>query len=227
MYHEPIIRHIFSRAVSFVSSPYDKDFDASKILEQIARESAGQKFLIKELAWSLSDASFLETMAKEVHLVFIIRSPEQAVVSHEKLEVTNKELAQKLGVDLSFNSTINSVNYDHMQAIFMRIKAVTGKNPILIDADQLANNPEAVIERLCRKLGIDFDKRHLQWASGEATLWPYTKDTWQKDVTASTGFTPLKNAHKLTDLDPQQQAELGPLIERNETIYRELLAYKM
>jgi hypothetical protein len=119
------------------------------------------------------------------------------------------------------------MDYSIINSIFERLNKRVGPKPILLDADELGANPQVIIPHLCEALGIAFDSAHLQWESGEKAFWPYTDHTWQKDVTASTGFTPLRNAYSLSSLTLAEQAELKPLIEQDEVIYQKLLAYRM
>lgn len=222
IYHEPVIRHLFSQAVPFVTSPYDKNFDSDQILRQVYEESKDRQVLVKELAWAIHESTFLNEYAANWDFVFLIRDPEQAVLSHAKLYEVNQELGKQHGVDLSFNPTNKTMNYDWIKGLFYRVQNVTNSTPILIDADQLTNDPRGVITELCTRLGIAFDEKHLKWARDQSTYWPYTKDNWQKDATESVEFTPLKNGHRLEDLPLEKRAELSRVIAHNKPIYEEL-----
>jgi len=225
--HEPVTQHIFSTHNEFIKSPYHPKATSSEILFQVNKANPEGNFLIREMAWAVHDADFIDNLPPDIQVILVFREPEQAVLSHEKYYQINKELEKQQSADFtSFHSTGRVMDYDLIQNIYRRLKA-QGKKPILIDADDLASNSERVIEKLCFKLGIEFDKEHLQWEAGECKLWPYTKDTWQKEVTESTGFMPLRNAHKLSSLSLDEQTKLQKLINKNQPIYSSLMRCKL
>ena len=79
-----------------------------------------------------------------------------------------------------------------------------GKNPIVLDGNEVLKNPAAVLEKLCVQLGIPFDPNMLQWEAGplpEDGVWaPH----WYSAVHASTGFHPYeaKSREVRPDLEP-------------------------
>ena len=61
---------------------------------------------------------------------------------------------------------------------------LTGKTPIVIEADDLVNNTEATIRAYCRALGIDFLEHSLRWSEELPKEWRHVAG-WHGDLTGS------------------------------------------
>lgn len=226
--HEPATRHVFSTKTDIVKSPYPRETTSSEILTKVIGENTSGNFLLKEMAWAIKDANILESLPSDVQVILMIRKPEQAVLSHLRLHKVNAELEKQFHADFtSFHGPQQVMDYKIIMDIFERLNKRDGPKTILLDADELASNPGVIIPHLCEALGITFDSAHLQWESGENRFWPYTDETWQKEVTASTGFTPLRNTYSLSALSLAEQSELKPLIDKDEVIYERLFAHRL
>ncbi len=90
--------------------------------------------------------------------------------------------------------SIRQLGYQQQVEIFNHLSNQNSIKPIIIDANDLLNNPELMISKLCNKLGINFTKKMLTWPSGNRPsdgVWgPY----WYQNVYKSTGFIkPVNN----------------------------------
>ena len=86
-----------------------------------------------------------------------------------------------------------------------------GKEPPVLDAKALLENPPGVLRRLCDRLDIPFDEGMLSWPSGprdEDGVWaPY----WYERVHRSTGFRPW--APKNESVPPEFEGLLEACLE--------------
>ncbi|KAM0942767.1 putative branched-chain-amino-acid transaminase [Dioscorea sansibarensis] len=64
-----------------------------------------------------------------------------------------------------------------------------GNPPPVIDAEDLQQNPEVVLNDLCHDLGIPFQKSMLKWEAGPKPIDGLWASWWYKGVHNSTGFT--------------------------------------
>ncbi|KAH8507390.1 hypothetical protein H0E87_009790 [Populus deltoides] len=64
-----------------------------------------------------------------------------------------------------------------------------GKRPPVIDATDLAQNPEATLHSLCEDLGIPFQDSMLRWEAGPKPIDGMWAPWWYKSVHKSTGFS--------------------------------------
>ena len=70
----------------------------------------------------------------------------------------------------------------------MKVKEITGKTPILIDADELEDNPDALTRAYCETVGIPFLPEAMRWEAGtHIKEWDSWKE-WHVDATESSGI---------------------------------------
>ena len=95
-------------------------------------------------------------------------------------------------------------------------------DPIIIDADDVQNNPESIVSQYCERTGIPFSKSLLSWEAGDGCVkrnWIISKGFLQGNqimnyfdaAFASTGFLPAKDPPASLPPDVVKFAELcGP-----------------
>jgi hypothetical protein len=122
-----------------------------------------------------SDNHFLRRLTN----TFLIRDPAKAIASYYAM---NPEV------------TVEEIGLKQLYGIFEQIKSL-GEHPVVIDADDLENNPEGIIHAYCKALGIRFIGEALTWESEHKEQWKIWKD-WHKDASQSTGI--CKNMEKFS-----------------------------
>lgn len=120
--------------------------------------------------------------------LFLIRNPRAVVASYVKSR------ADISSADIGI----------HQQAAILReVTALRGNPPLIIDADDFLQQPQAYLQRICERLSVGFSERMLRWPAGPRSsdgVWaPY----WYESVYRSTGFgwpspepTQLSEAHE-------------------------------
>ena len=105
-------------------------------------------------------------------------------------------------------------------ALFEELRRA-GAGPPVVDSRELLLDPPGVLDRLCRRLGIEPDSRMLSWPAGgrpEDGVWaPY----WYANVHRSTGFAPYRPK---TGEFPER---LRPVLEEARPHYETLLAHAL
>ncbi len=106
---------------------------------------------------------------------FLIRDPERVVASYALKNALQGPEA---------------LGFAKLRAYFEREAQRTGEAPAVIDTDDVLDNPQGVLPRLCAALGIGWDPAMLSWEKG-----PHPQDGvwgphWYDKVNASTGFAP-------------------------------------
>lgn len=113
--------------------------------------------------------------------------------------------------------TLEDVGYaQHFELLeFLRAR---DREPVVLDARQVLLDPQKVLSKLCRRIGIGFDPAMLHWPPGprpEDGSWaPY----WYASVHRSAGFAPYRPKS-----DPFP-AHLEPLLEACLPLYDRLSA---
>ncbi len=106
---------------------------------------------------------------------FLIREPRKVLVSYTKRrqEVTAADLG-----------------YARAAELFAKAQNLTGKTPAVIDADDVARDPEGELRRLCAAIGVNFDPAMLSWPAGPKASDGVWGPHWYRDLWRSTGFGP-------------------------------------
>lgn len=109
--------------------------------------------------------------------VFLIRDPRAVLLSYAKTR------PQVSAADIGVLQQLE---------IYSAVEALQGSSPLVIDAEEFLQAPEAQLRALCASVGIGFTPRMLSWPSGPRAsdgVWaPY----WYEAVLRSTGFEPYR-----------------------------------
>ncbi len=144
-----------------------------------------------------------EWLARLTH-VFLIRDPRRVLVSYVKSRP---------------NVTAADIGILQQREIYDHVCQVSGVAPLVIDAGDFLQAPEAQLRALCTQLAIDFTPRMLHWPAGPRAsdgVWaPY----WYQQVYRSTGFESVTEGnievpHELRGILAQVMPSFEALYER-------------
>lgn len=144
---------------------------------------------------------------KDMQHVFLIRPADEVIASYYK--VNNK-------------ADMHDTGFTELLAVFQKVKALSGKTPIVIDSNHFLEDPEENLKLLCSLLGISFSGKMLRWEAGIKNSDILVNDLsnpankWHSSLMNSTGFKPYK---KKTITLPE---ELQPLEQECDLIYKEI-----
>jgi hypothetical protein len=137
---------------------------------------------------------------------FLIRDPVEVINSYTKVhsEMSAAETGLPYQIDL-----------------FNRLKGLTGRIPIVIDAKDVLIDPRRSLSRLCGAIGIEFSERMLSWPAG-----PHPNDGnwaphWYTAVYRSTGFEPYQPKNEPI---PPQYRKILALVQE---FYDQLAVHKL
>jgi hypothetical protein len=145
-------------------------------------------------------------MAGVTH-AFLIREPSAVLASYAK------KRAAVTQADIGFVQQRN---------LFEREADRLGSAPPVVDAADVLANPGAILERLCRTLGLDYSPAMLAWPPGRRLTDGVWAPAWYQSVECSTGFEapPQRSAVSLPE-------DLRRLADEAEPHYRKLFAYRV
>lgn len=117
--------------------------------------------------------------------------------------------------------TVEEAGYVAQRRLYRHLAGCAATRPLVIDAHELLTTPAAMLERLCRELGIPFHERALSWSPGFQSRWGMWP-RWKAHAAASHGF-------ELFAADPLREAEgrADPLFAECMDCYRELFAVRL
>jgi len=108
---------------------------------------------------------------------FLIRNPVEMIASYTRRR--RLVAAEELGL--------------HRQVeIWQLVRERTGKEPPVIDARDVLEQPEATLTALCERLGLPFDPAMLAWPAGPRDSDGVWARYWYASVNTSTGFKPYR-----------------------------------
>lgn len=110
---------------------------------------------------------------------FIIRNPREAIISHFKISPDLPDYPEENGIPQQFS-------------LFEYITRELKQPAIVIDADLLSHQPEAVLREYCAQVGISYNEQALTWQAGETIpAWEEWQE-WHVDTLNSSGIYPVK-----------------------------------
>lgn len=150
--------------------------DPQEVIKEIILGSCNTPVLfIKNMAHHLAEVDW--SFIKATDNIFLIRDPEEMLTSFIK---TIPE------------PTLGDTAYKQQYEFFEYLREFGGKPPVVLDSKELLLDPPKVLNELCNRLGIPFQKAMLQWEPGpipEDGVWA---KHWYENVHKSTGFKPYE-----------------------------------
>lgn len=141
---------------------------------------------------------------------FIIRKPKEALLSHFKISPDLESYPEETG-------------FAELYDLFQYVTKTLGQRAIVVDADQLANHPDEVLEKYCRSVDIPHYPQSLKWQPGKKINdWQDWAD-WHVEVEKSAGIYSIA----LEKLDQPIPAWLLKLIQSSNKVYDEMFQYAL
>ena len=113
-----------------------------------------------------------KTFLSELRNTFLIRDPAKAIASYYAM---NPDV------------TLAEVGLKQICAVFEQVADLTGDAPIVVDADDLENDPDGIVRAYCDHLDLPFIPEAMSWAPEHQEEWEIWKD-WHTDAAQSTGI---------------------------------------
>lgn len=111
--------------------------------------------------------------------VFLIRHPARVIASY----------ARKMP-----EVSLEAIGFPQQMSLFTRAEMLQGRTPIVVDSDDILQNPGGILGALCAALGLDWDAAMLTWPSGPRPEDGAWAPHWYDAVWRSTGFAPAPGA---------------------------------
>jgi hypothetical protein len=141
---------------------------------------------------------------------FLIRDPAKVLASLYHSWV-------KSGNDDGF--TRNEIGFDEQRALFDRLHDRHQHAPVVIDSDDLLEDPPAMVAKYCDAIGIPFIAEALSWEPGSRSevLWYDGNDSiWHENLKNSDGLKAQPRKHiDIDDLPPRLQSLYQDFLPHN------------
>ncbi|XP_077992855.1 uncharacterized protein LOC144446884 [Glandiceps talaboti] len=165
---------------------------------------------------------------------FLIRHPKETYPSFYKLNTSSKEkgLLQTDAIEL----TLTYGSFQPMYDLYNYLTKEKGQQPVVIDSNDLIQNPRDLLQRYCKIMGIPFYESMLNWQPGNIGHWhellsgPYFSFVY-KSAIESSGFFPPKP--KTVTVPPSGEENddmpqaIKEAIEKDTVIFEGVIKNKM
>lgn len=148
------------------------------------------------LEWDICDDRFN---------LFLIRDPRQLIASFA--EVIPQPTMQDIGLKLEWE--------------ILKFVKEKGYPYAVLDSNTILENPPAVLEKLCNKIGLPFMNEMLNWEKGPREEDGCWAKYWYKNVHQSTGFQKQKTSSRPF---PER---LQPLLDEAMPYYNNLIRFAL
>ncbi|XP_783988.1 uncharacterized protein LOC578741 [Strongylocentrotus purpuratus] len=153
---------------------YEPKLSYKKVKKRLEAEKTGKDLVFcKELAYSV--AGKFDMIPDGYKHTFLIRHPAKVFLSFQTFleKFPNKLLKLDLREDILPEGLVYKEMYDLMQYTIHKL----GQKPIVIDADDLVENPEEVLKLYCKATGVPYQEPMTTWRKVKYDLkeWSYSK----------------------------------------------------
>ncbi|PIK46295.1 hypothetical protein BSL78_16827 [Apostichopus japonicus] len=146
------------------------------IKEQLEKPlDEGKKFLlIKDMAFGI-DGHHHQLPKGRFRHTFLIRDPNRTALSARKLLAHLYDYKGDLDKFTEIGSGNPFISWDMLSVdplynLYKYVKENIEPNPVVIDADELQNNPDVMLKKYCEAIGIPWDDKYLSWNASDDYL---------------------------------------------------------
>jgi LPS sulfotransferase NodH len=151
--------------------PTVKLADRTSIDTHLLQASKSKDVFVKEMTYHVAGRIDQAILASAVH-TFLVRSPRRTIASLYRIKP---------------QYTSEETGFLASRELFENLSARQGIPPLVLDGDQLIQNPVQAVSRYCKAVGLPFDARHLRWQPGSRQDWAGRED-WHQRAIDSGGF---------------------------------------
>ncbi|XP_033117048.1 uncharacterized protein LOC117116988 [Anneissia japonica] len=162
------------RLVPQGTQPTEMEYTFDKVKLMLEDDALTKKVVfVKDLAYAV-DRRY-EKIAKGFKHTFLIRHPAKSFSSYIKLmESTGTD-----DVDSCFTSWLpEGLAYKELSDLYDHIEKIEGQKPIVVNADDLVENPKEVLMKYCEAVGLPYSDKLLSWDCKPKVEWNMAQAIW-------------------------------------------------
>ena len=178
---------------------------ASEVIAELRSLASTRQVFIKDTTdrrhpEALADLRFL---AEDAQHTFLIRHPRETIRSY---------------LAIRSNLRIHEIGFEAQYEVYAKVRKLTGRDPLVVDAGDLMNRPADTIKAYCAHVGIDFRPHALSWQPSDRPEWQPFRN-WFTDVAASSGLAEVPSRRRL---DVEQHPMLDTYLNYHLPFYQKL-----
>lgn len=190
------------------ASPRKPGFNFDSVLQKLQAAALKRPVFSKDMP-QFTDHLWGDDFLSRFEHSFLIRDPAKVLASLHRSWTRS-------GNEEGF--TRNEIGCDEQRQLFDLLAARSGKTPVVIDSDDLLENPADMVEKYCNAIGIPFIAGALSWEPGSRSevLWYDGDDSiWHET---------LKNSDGLK-AQPRKTVEIDELPVKLQALYQGFLPH--
>ena len=178
VFHEPFLHYYYEHhsphAMPMLEDDgaHPKEYDA--VRDQIVEAALKQPVFFKDMGYYITEPLCADReFALRVHHAFLIRDPRRSIASYYKLDP---------------EMTSTEIGLEAQWLLFSFLRNELGMNPMVIEAEAVADNPEKIIGNLWKYTGLPFVSSAFEWDTDKTPeAWSYVEG-WHGKAMASGGI---------------------------------------
>jgi len=160
----------------------------AEFFEQLERAAAVLPVYLKEVVDYRYPILFDQQQLAGITHTFMVRDPRQSISSHYAMKPT---------------VSCEEIGYERLYELFQLAWAATGRQPLILQAEELLASPQQAVRAFCDYTGLPFLPQALNWQPQDRPEWQRYRD-WHRDVIETDGFRATSNVYRDTvDNNPQ------------------------
>lgn len=180
-----------------------------EIVEYILKTGADTPVFFKDMCSHCFD----QLKADEAFMLrltntFLIRDPAKAIPSYYAM---NPEVGR------------DEIGLEQLVGIYQKVRDLKGGTPVVVDADDLEDNPEGTVEAYCEAVGIRYIPEALRWEPDHKKEWDIWKN-WHADAAKSSGIQ--KNMEKF-EVTIENSDHLKSYYDYHLPFYEEMYKFRV
>ncbi|XP_038052507.1 uncharacterized protein LOC119725215 [Patiria miniata] len=188
------------------------------VKEQFEEAHPGKRFIFaKDVAYAIT--GHLECIPKGYRHLFLIRHPLKVFVSMKKLLLQSlKDVSpEEVRLDeMPLNYLPKGFGYKETLELFEHIKKEIDPEAMIVDSDDLLQDPKGILSAVLKDIGLPFDEKMLHWESGDTVNkdWVIPREMLQANTMANFYKNALDSTSFLKPKALPDRASIAPDILR-------------
>jgi hypothetical protein len=208
--HEPYsVSYYFSderRSNRYSGTIAKQEYRYDEVTRKIFGLSREKPLFVKDMAFHVAGYWSKDLLSAFTN-TFIIRHPAPALQSQYRILK-----------DFSIEET----GYPMLRELFFSCWEIFGRQPILVDAKDLRNDPKRVLRAYCEAVGVKPNDSALTWKKENVPEWSLWRE-WHQSVLESTGILPSPGDENFGEVSGDTQR----MVDEVTSIYEELRKYRV
>ncbi|XP_077992864.1 uncharacterized protein LOC144446892 [Glandiceps talaboti] len=216
----------------FSTFPILPGYSFREVKERLEADYTGyEAVILKDVVPMALPGGTFKFLPEGYQHTFIIRHPRVAHRSMYKVstELHEKGLLTESAVDFTYRLCTFQPLYDFYNSLVNE----KGQKPIVIESDDLAQNPRDVLQRYCKATGIPFYESMVNWKPNNIGFWnelhasDFFSFIYKNAIESSCYRPPTKTQTKPGNEDDDLPAVMKELIEKDTPMYNEIIKHKI